>query len=267
MVGRTHGVHAEPITLGLKFALWHAEFQRQRSAGSCSPGDGQRRQALRRGGDLCASASRGGGRGLRPPGIGPRAHRQPDHPAGPARRISSALALLGGSIEKAATGNSDTCSAPKSGRRRRPSGRGRRAPAPCPTNAIRSQRKPLRPGPGAEGQRPGGLENMALWHERDISHSSAERVIIPDSSILADFMLARLTGLLKKLVVHPEHMQANLNLSRGLVFSQTLLLALVQKGSAGTRPTVWCSVRPCRCGRQGGNLPKESQRTSKSPGI
>jgi adenylosuccinate lyase len=74
------------------------------------------------------------------------------------------------------------------------------------------------------------LENVALWHERDISHSSAERVIFPDSNILLDFMLSRLTGLLKKLTVYPENLAANLAASRGLVFSQTLLLALVNKG-------------------------------------
>ncbi len=74
------------------------------------------------------------------------------------------------------------------------------------------------------------LENVALWHERDISHSSVERVIAPDSTVLLDFMLARLTRLLKNLQVYPENMAANLNLTRGLVFSQSLLLALINKG-------------------------------------
>jgi adenylosuccinate lyase len=74
------------------------------------------------------------------------------------------------------------------------------------------------------------LENVALWHERDISHSSVERVIAPDSAILLDFMLARLTRMVKNLQVYPENMAKNLNLTRGLVFSQGLLLALVKKG-------------------------------------
>ena len=74
------------------------------------------------------------------------------------------------------------------------------------------------------------LENVALWHERDISHSSAERVIAPDSTVLLDFMLSRLTRLLKNLQVYPENMAANLKLTRGLVFSQSLLLALIDKG-------------------------------------
>ena len=74
------------------------------------------------------------------------------------------------------------------------------------------------------------LENVALWHERDISHSSVERVIAPDSTVLLDFMLSRLTRLLKNLQVYPENMAANLRLTRGLVFSQSLLLALIDKG-------------------------------------
>jgi adenylosuccinate lyase len=74
------------------------------------------------------------------------------------------------------------------------------------------------------------LENVALWHERDISHSSVERVIAPDSTVLLDFMLARLTRLLDNLQVYPENMAANLKLTRGLIFSQSLLLALITKG-------------------------------------
>jgi adenylosuccinate lyase len=74
------------------------------------------------------------------------------------------------------------------------------------------------------------MENMALWHERDISHSSVERVIGPDSTILADYMLKRMTRMLKGLVVHPEHMMENLNRTRGLIFSQQFLLALARKG-------------------------------------
>ena len=74
------------------------------------------------------------------------------------------------------------------------------------------------------------LEDVPLWHERDISHSSVERLIAPDSTVLLDFMLARLTRLLKNLQVYPENMIRNLNLTHGLVFSQSLLLALIEKG-------------------------------------
>src|SRR6185369_13969440 len=76
------------------------------------------------------------------------------------------------------------------------------------------------------------LEDVALWHERDISHSSVERVIAPDATIALDFMLARMTGVLEKLVVRPERMRANLDLHGGVVLSENLLLALVQKGAA-----------------------------------
>ncbi|HEX9024284.1 MAG TPA: hypothetical protein VF799_10630 [Geobacteraceae bacterium] len=76
------------------------------------------------------------------------------------------------------------------------------------------------------------LEDVALWHERDISHSSVERVIGPDATILMDFMLNRLAGLIEKLVVYPENMLKNLNLMRGLIFSQRVLLELANKGAS-----------------------------------
>jgi len=74
------------------------------------------------------------------------------------------------------------------------------------------------------------LNNVALWHERDISHSSVERVIIPDSTILVDYMLSRMTEIIRKLVVYPKRMQQNLELTRGLIFSQQILLALARRG-------------------------------------
>jgi Adenylosuccinate lyase len=76
-----------------------------------------------------------------------------------------------------------------------------------------------------------GLENVALWHERDISHSSAERIVLPDSSILLDYMLTKLTELVEGLQVYPERMKQNLESSKGLYFSQSLLLALTRKGA------------------------------------
>lgn len=75
------------------------------------------------------------------------------------------------------------------------------------------------------------MENVALWHERDISHSSVERVIMPDSTILIDYMLARVTDVVKNLIVYPERMKRNLELTGGLVYSQRLLLALIDKGA------------------------------------
>ena len=75
------------------------------------------------------------------------------------------------------------------------------------------------------------LEDVALWHERDISHSSVERVIMPDSTILVDYMLARVTDVVKNLIVYPDRMKRNMELTGGLVFSQRLLLALIEKGA------------------------------------
>ena len=92
------------------------------------------------------------------------------------------------------------------------------------------------------------LENVALWHERDISHSSVERMIGPDATVTLDFALARLAGVVDKLVVYPENMQKNLDRLGGLVHSQRVLLALTQKGRRARTPTGWCSATRCRCG-------------------
>ncbi len=85
------------------------------------------------------------------------------------------------------------------------------------------------------------LEDVALWHERDISHSSVERVIAPDATIVLDFMLGRFTSLMDKLVVYPERMLANLNMTHGVIFSQMVLLALVEKGA--TREDAYAIVQ------------------------
>ena len=84
-----------------------------------------------------------------------------------------------------------------------------------------------------------GLENVALWHERDISHSSAERVVLPDASIALDYILHKAASLIAGLVVHPERMLANLQLTKGLVFSGQLLLALTQKGVSREQAYEW----------------------------
>ena len=230
MVGRTHGVHAEPITLGLKFALWYAEFQRQRtrlehaketvSVGKLSGAVGTFAHlppAIETG--VCARL------GLQPAPIANQIIQRDRH-----AEYLTTLALIGGSIEKVALEI-----------RHLQRTEVREAEEFFATGQKGSSAMPHKRNPVLSENLCGlarivranalaALENMALWHERDISHSSAERVIFPDSNILVDFMLARLTRLLKNLVVYPEQMQANLNLSRGLVFSQTILLALVQKG-------------------------------------
>ena len=230
MVGRTHGVHAEPITMGLKFALWYAEFQRQR----------QRMVAARE------SVSVGKLSGA----VGTFAHLPPAVEAGVCARLGLAaapiasqviqrdrhahylttLALIGASLEKVATEirhlqRTEVREAEESfGAKQKGSSAMPHKRNPVLTENICGLARVLR------GHAVTALENVALWHERDISHSSAERVIIPDSNILLDFMMHRLKGVLANLVVYPENMRANLESSRGLVFSQGLLLALVNKG-------------------------------------
>jgi adenylosuccinate lyase len=230
MVGRTHGVHAEPITMGLKFALWYAEFQRQR----------QRLIAARE------SVSVGKLSGA----VGTFAHLPPAVEAGVCARLGLApapiasqviqrdrhahylttLALIGASLEKVAMEirhlqRTEVREAEESfGARQKGSSAMPHKRNPVLTENICGLARVVR------GNALTALENVALWHERDISHSSAERVIIPDSNILLDFMMHRLKGVLANLVVHPENMKKNLESSRGLVFSQGLLLALVHRG-------------------------------------
>jgi len=230
MVGRTHGVHAEPITLGLKFALWYDEFQRQR----------QRLTAARE----TVSVGKLSG------AVGTFAHLPPEVEAGVCARLGLApahlatqiiqrdrhahylitLALIGASIEKVATEirhlqrtevreAEEAFGAKQKGSSAMPHKRN-----PVLSENLCGLARVLR------GNAVTALENVALWHERDISHSSAERVIIPDSNIVLDFMIHRLKGVLTNLVVYPENMAANLADSRGLVFSQSLLLALVHRG-------------------------------------
>jgi adenylosuccinate lyase len=99
-----------------------------------------------------------------------------------------------------------------------------------------------------------GLENVALWHERDISHSSAERVVLPDSSIATDYMLEKAKSLIDGLVVHPDRMLENLNATRGLVFSGELLLALTQAGVARETAYEWVQRNSMKCWDEGGDF-------------
>jgi adenylosuccinate lyase len=230
MVGRTHGVHAEPITLGLKFALWYSEFQRHR----------QRLVAAR---ETIAVGKLSGA-------VGTFAHLPPEIEAGVCARLGLkpaaistqiiqrdrhaefflTLALMGAGVEKVALEirHLQRTEVREAEEAFAPGQKGSSA-MPHKRNPVLSENlcglaRILRANALV------ALENVALWHERDISHSSAERIIAPDSAILLDFMLARLTRLLKHLQVYPENMLANLHLTRGLVFSQSLLLALINQG-------------------------------------
>ena len=230
MIGRTHGVHAEPITFGLKMALMYDEF-----------GRALERLVLAR--DIIAVGKISGA-------VGTYAHMNPRVEAYVCRKLGlqadristqivqrdrhaefmSALALVGCSIDRwglefrhlqrtevleaeefFAAGQKGSSAMPH-----------KRNPITC--ERLCGLARVLR------GNALAAMENVALWHERDISHSSVERVILPDSTTLLDYMLATLTDVVDKLLVYPERMKANLEASKGLIHSQAVLLALTRKG-------------------------------------
>jgi len=230
MVGRSHGIHAEPITFGLKLALWYDEMHRNR-------------RRLENARDIISYGKISGA-------VGTFAHVDPEveayvcrhlglHPAPVSNQIIQrdryaevfcSLAVLAGSCEKIATEvrHLQRTEVLEVEEYFRPGQKGSSA-MPHKRNPILSENicglaRLLR------SYTTPALENMVLWHERDISHSSVERIIGPDAFIVADFMLGRLTGILDRLVVYPDRMQYNLDLLKGLIFSQQVLLTLTQKG-------------------------------------
>jgi adenylosuccinate lyase len=230
MIGRTHGVHAEPMTFGLKLALWWAELDRDRVR-------------LERARDTIAVGKLSGA-------VGTFSHLPPDVEEDVCRRLGlqpapvasqvlqrdrhaevlGALAITGASLEKFAT---EIRALQKTEVREveEPFAEGQKG-----SSAMPHKRNPV----GAEqvtglarllrGNAVAALENVALWHERDISHSSVERVIVPDSFLALDHMLRRMTKIVGGLVVSAERMRRNLDSSRGLVFSGQLLLELTARG-------------------------------------
>ena len=230
MVGRTHGVHAEPMTFGLKLALWYAELTRHRSR-------------LERARETVSVGKVSGA-------VGTYAHLDPAIEARVCERLDlqpalvssqiiqrdrhaellSVLAILGASLEKFALeirGLQKT----EIGEVEEPFGKGQKG-----SSAMPHKRNPI----GCEqitglarllrANAMAAMENVALWHERDISHSSVERVILPDSFIALDHMLRRFTRIVAGLVVHADRMRENLARSRGVVFSGTVLLELARRG-------------------------------------
>jgi adenylosuccinate lyase len=232
MVGRTHGIHAEPITFGVKLAGWYTETQRAVARLRAA------RAAVAFGKLSCA--------------VGSFAHLAPAVEAYVCERLGlhaepvatqvvprdrhaqffCTLAVVGGSLERFAVEirhlqRSEVREAEE------PFGGAQKGSSAMPhkRNPILSENvtglaRLLR------GYAAAALEDVALWHERDISHSSVERVIGPDATTVLDFMLHRMAGVVRGLVVHPEAMRANLERWRGAVFSEAVLLALVRKGVA-----------------------------------
>jgi adenylosuccinate lyase len=239
MIGRTHGVHAEPMTLGVKLALWYAEVDRDR-------------ERVRRARDVVSVGKISGA-------VGMFAHLDPSVEAAVCRRLGlapapvssqiiqrdrhaelmTALAITAASLEKFALeirGLQKT----EIGEIEEPFGRGQKG-----SSAMPHKRNPI----GCEqivglarlirGNAMAALENVALWHERDISHSSVERVILPDSFIALDHMLRRFTRIVAGMVVYPARMRENLERSRGVVFSGSVLLELAKRGISREQAYEW----------------------------
>jgi adenylosuccinate lyase len=251
MIGRTHGVHAEPISFGLKLAVWYAETRRNV-------------ERVRRARATVAVGKLSGA-------VGTFAHLDPSIEAAVCRRLGlepaaassqiiqrdrhaellSTLAIVGSSLEKFALeirGLQKT----EIGEVEEPFEAGQKG-----SSAMPHKRNPI----GCEqvvglsrllrGNASAAMENIALWHERDISHSSVERVILPDSFIALDHVLRRFTRIVRQMVVHPDRMRENLERSRGVVFSGTVLLELARRGVSRERAYEWVQRNAMRSHDEG----------------
>jgi adenylosuccinate lyase len=230
MIGRSHGVHAEPITFGLKLAVWYSEMKRNLkrleeareviSYGKLSGAVGTFANVSPK---VEASACKK--LGLKPAEISTQILQRDRH-----AEYFTALGILAGTMEKIALEirhlqRTEVLEAEEAFEK------GQKG-----SSAMPHKKNPI----GAENicglarlvraNSLAAMENMALWHERDISHSSVERVIGPDSTILIDYMLSRLSRIMKNLVVYPERMKENLHKTKGLIFSQQVLLKLSKMG-------------------------------------
>lgn len=241
MIGRSHGIHAEPITFGLKLALWYAEMRRNRARLE------RAREAV-----SCGKISGAVGTfsfvdpfveeyvcrklGLAPAPVASQIVQRDRH-----AEFFSTLAIVASSLDKFAQEirllqrtevreAEEYFSPGQKGSSAMPHKRN-----PVLSENISGLSRLVRSYALA------ALEDVALWHERDISHSSVERVIAPDATIALDFMLGRFTGLMDKLVVYPDRMLANLNMTHGVIFSQRVLLSLIEKGT--TREDAYAIVQ------------------------
>ncbi|MFZ0064517.1 MAG: adenylosuccinate lyase [Pyrinomonadaceae bacterium] len=238
-IGRTHGIHAEPTSFGLVFALWFSEMTRNR-------------ERLLRARKTTAVGKISGA-------VGAFAHLDPVVEERVCARLGlqvaavstqiiqrdryaeylSTLAIIASSLDKFALNVRHwQRTEVREAQERFAKGQKGSSAMPHKRNPIISERicgmaRVIRANSLV------GLENVALWHERDISHSSAERVVLPDSSIALDYILQKATSLIDGLVVYPERMLENLNATRGLIFSGQLLLVLTQKGVAREQAYEW----------------------------
>ena len=229
-VGRTHGVHAEPITFGLKVARWYSEMLRNRD----------RLQGAKEAVSYGKLSGSVGTYAHLPPAIEERVCRElglrPEPvasqivPRDRHAQFMTTLALIGASLDNIATEirhlqRTEVLEAEEpftEGQKGSSSMPHKKNPVTC--EQISGLSRLLRANAVA------ALDNVPLWHERDISHSSVERIILPDSTILLDYLLTKTREVLEGLRVYPEHMERNLKRTRGLIFSQRVLLALTEKG-------------------------------------
>ena len=229
-VGRSHGIHAEPTTMGLKFALWYEEIKRdikrlsdavqEISVGQISGAVGTFEHLTPKVEEYVCEKM-----GLKPASVSTQVIQRDIH-----AQFMSILAIIGATLEKIAVEirhlqRTEVLEAEEFFSK----GQKGSSAMPHKRNPIVSERvsglaRILRSNSIS------ALENIALWHERDISHSSVERITIPDSCIALDYMLYLMIKLIDNLIIYPENMLKNLNITRGLVYSQTVLLKLIDKG-------------------------------------
>ena len=243
MMGRTHGVHAEPTTFGLKLALWHEEMKRnlerfEAAAKSIETGKMSGAVGTYANIDPFVEAYVCKELGLAASPISTQTLQRDRH-----AQYMSTLALIASSVEKFAT---EIRGLQKSETREVEEffAKGQKG-----SSAMPHKRNPI----GSEnmtglarlirGYMITAYENVSLWHERDISHSSAERVILPDATIALNYMLNRFGNIVKNLTVFPDNMKRNMDSTLGLIYSQRVLLALIDKGMA--REAAYDTVQPC----------------------
>lgn len=229
-IGRTHGIHAEVTTMGLKFAQWYDEMRRNRarfvkaideiSTGQISGAVGTFDHLSPFVEEFVCEKL-----GLRPEPVSTQVIQRDRHAF-----YLSVLGIIGGTLEKIATEirhlqKTEVLEAEEyfgKGQKGSSAMPHKRNPIICEriTGMARLMRSYVSPA----------IENIALWHERDISHSSVERVVFPDATILIDYMLQKSIDLITKLIIYPENMMKNIHLTRGLIYSQKVLLALTESG-------------------------------------
>ncbi len=252
-IGRTHGIHAEPTAFGMTFALWYAEMQRNK----------ERLEKAR------AQVSVGKISGA----VGAFAHLSPDVEERVCKKLGltaasistqiiqrdryaeylCTLAIVASSLEKMALNVRHwQRTEVREAQEKFKEGQKGSSSMPHKRNPILSE-KICGLARTVRANSIVGLENVALWHERDISHSSAERVVFPDSSVTLDYLLESAAGLLDGLIVYPENMLKNLDATCGLVFSGQLMLALTQKGISREEAYLWTQRNAMEVWDEGGD--------------